>query len=145
MTTEWKVARLAAKMRERAGTCSAYETIHRKDGHESMAEYHRGGKEAFDRCAADLLSLIDQRGEPVAEVVVHVNESVTGVALVSGVVMPGTYLVYLHPPASRERDLDDFLHNELPDILAQVSAGLLDASMAHALIHKAILSEGGEG
>ena len=42
-------------------------------------------------------------------------------------------------------ELQDFWHNELPDILAQVSAGLLDASMAHALIHKAILSEGGEG
>ena len=46
--------------------------------------------------------------------------------------------LYLNPP-SRKRDLQDFWHNELPDILAQVSAGLLDASMAHALIHKAIL------
>ena len=42
------------------------------------------------------------------------------------------------------RDLQDFWYNELPDILAQVSAGLLDVSMAHALIHKAILAEGSE-
>jgi len=41
--------------------------------------------------------------------------------------------------------LQDFWHNELPDILAQVSAGLLDASMAHALIHKSVLSEWSAG
>ena len=40
--------------------------------------------------------------------------------------------------------LEEFWHDLLPEILAQVSANLLDASMAHALIHKAITAAGEE-
>jgi len=51
--------------------------------------------------------------------------------------LPMGTILYLNPP-SQERDLETFWHEDLPDILAQVSAGLLDPFMAHALIHKAI-------
>jgi len=42
-------------------------------------------------------------------------------------------------PPSREREaLEGFCHRELPDLLAQVSAGLLDPTMAHTLIHRVV-------
>ena len=38
----------------------------------------------------------------------------------------------------REQALETFWHDELPDILAQVSADRMDPMMAHALIHKSV-------